>query len=143
MTVKEKYSQLPETLTPDEARGHFLELLAIPLPKTEEAIDDHVEAMSKVADRQWHTYTVLDARTRDKLDAWVSTVWNRHALKRARLLIGIIARVGLVRSMRFLQQELRKDLHPLVRIETMEAIKEFGATVGDPYSGMRGGGSQA
>jgi hypothetical protein len=132
-----KYMELPDTLTPEESTRLIQELLKLPKPENKEDAINQAEAMAEVADLHWHTYVLLDNQTRNELDVWVSAIWDRNSVIITRLLISIIARIGLSRSMKMLQRELNQELDSSVRHEIMEAIDEFGDTVSDPYSGMK------
>lgn len=133
----DKYANLPDSLTPDETRCLFNELLAVEQPQIPDDAVALAQAMDEVADRHWHTYTLLDDATRKDVDAWVIRNWDRSSLKKARLLISVVAKLGLVNSAHMLRRELNLEMPSLVKMEVEGALHEFGATVDDPYSGMR------
>lgn len=135
-----KYTDLPDSLSPDETRKLFWELLGMGRPKDREEALEIAEAMEEVADRHWHTYTLLDDQTRQAVDGWVIANWDRNSQAMARRLISIVARIGLVRSFEMLRRELDSDLLPEVRDEISGALRELEETVNDPYSGMKKGG---
>jgi len=55
----------------------------------------------------------------------------------ARPLIFIVAKLGLVNSAHRLSRELNLEMPSLVKMEIEGALREFGTTVGGPYSGMK------
>jgi hypothetical protein len=132
-----KYANLPDSLTPDETRVLFKELLAVPRPQNPEHAIALAQAMDEIADRHWHTYTLLDNATRKEVDDWVSHAWDRNSLKKARALISVIAKLGLVNSAEMIRREVHVPMPSAVRNEIESALREFGTTVGDSYSGMR------
>jgi hypothetical protein len=132
-----KYANLPDSLTPDVTRGLFKELLAVKQPQSSVDAVALAQAFDEVADRHWHTYTLLDDETRKDVDDWVIRSWDRSSLKKARALISVVAKLGLANSAEMLRRELDLELPSSVRNEIEGALREFGSTVDDPYSGMR------
>ena len=132
-----KYTNLPDSLTQDETHHLFEELLAMEQPQSPDDAVALAQAMDEVADRHWHTYTLLDDTTRENIDAWVIRNWDRSSLKKARALIAIVAKLGLANSADLIRRQLNLETSPSVKAEIECALREFGATVDDPYSGMR------
>lgn len=132
-----KYKNLPDSLTADETRVLFKELLAVQPPQDSEEAVALAQAMDEVADRHWHTYTLLDSAMRKEVDDWVINNWDRSSLKKVRALISIIAKLGLVNSAEMLRREVHVPMSSPVRNEIESALQEFGTTVDDPYSGMK------
>jgi hypothetical protein len=93
--------------------------------------------MAELAERHWHTYTLLEETLRGAVDNRAMELWDRQSLRHVRALIRVIAQLGLKRSGEMLQRELKCDLAEAIRAEIVEALNEFGATLDDPYSGMR------
>ncbi len=77
-----KYTNLPDSLSPDETRKLFKELLAVQPPQDPVDAIALAQAMDEVADRHWHTYTVLDSPTRKEVDEWVISNWDRVLCRR-------------------------------------------------------------
>lgn len=132
-----KYALLPDSLTPDETRSLFRELMATGEPPNAEEGAALADAMNEVADRHWHTYTLLDGTTRNAVDDWVVHHWDRTSLAKVRALICVIAKLGLTRSAALLRRELQFDMPSPVRNEIDNALREFGSSVEDPYSGIK------
>lgn len=132
-----KYASLPDSLTPVETCRLFRELLALEQqPSSTEAIA-LAEAMDEIADRHWHTYSLLDDSTRRDVDAWVIRNWDHSSMAMTRLLISIIAKLGLAKSGDMLRREINVEMPLSVKEEIRGALREFGSNVDDPYSGLR------
>ena len=128
---------MPDVVDVEETRRAFEELLAKPKPSSSDEAIDFAEAMWQIADRQWHTYSQLDERTKKSLDDWIAANWDFSSEKMTGYLLGVIGNVGLPNSLRFMQQSLDGEISKAVRKEIENAVKEFGATVEDPYSSMK------
>ncbi len=95
------------------------------------------EALNEMADRQWHTYERLEVGLRGRIDAWIERVWDSSDHELVELIVGIVGRIGLPRSLELLKSSLAVKMEPETRRYVEEAIDEFGETVDDPYAGMR------
>jgi predicted DNA-binding transcriptional regulator YafY len=132
-----KFVNLPDSLTTDETHALFKELLALQPTETPKDAVALAQAMDEVADRHWHTYTLLDDAIRNAVDDWVMNNWDRNSFEKVRALISVIAKLGLVNSAEMLRREVHLPMRSAVRNEIESALTEFGTTVEDPYSGMR------
>lgn len=135
----QRFKGLPDGMEPEETAALFRELLAINTSSGSMEAIRLAEAFCEVAERHWHTYTLLDNATRMQVDGWVMSHWDRDSVEMTEVLTEIIGHLGLVTSADMLRYELHYHQMPaLVRFEIEEALREYGSTVGDPYSGMRG-----
>jgi hypothetical protein len=128
---------MPDVLDSEEVRRAFEELLAKPKPSSSDEAIDFAIALWEIADRQWHTYSQLDARTKKSLDDWIAANWNSKCEKMTGYLLGVIGNVGLSNSFQLMKDSLDGQLPSAVRKKISEAINEFGATVEDPHSSMK------
>lgn len=117
--------------------GHIADILDF---AEKETLADSLEvagALWEMADRQWHTYERLEPVLRGRLDDWIERSWDPTNLRLVRRVLGTIGMIGLPRSMDLVRKSLEEDLDPAIREEIEGAIREFGDTVDDPYSGMK------
>src|SRR3954470_4378496 len=110
-----KYADFPDSMTRSETNALFKELLAIPMAGDEGDVIAVLEAMYQLADRQWHTHTLLDRSTRTEVDEWVIRNWDPNSLAKVKIFISIIAHLGLVSSCEMLRRECEKPLPLMVR----------------------------
>ena len=129
----DKFKNAPDILEPDEVRKLFEELLAMPKPANDESAIEITLALSEVADRQWHTYSLLDKQTMRALDNWIAVNWNPSSERMTELLIGIIANVGLPNALELMKNAVDSGLPHSVRNIISDALVRFGSSVNDPY----------
>jgi hypothetical protein len=132
-----KFENLPDSLNPEEIRRLFKELLSIQNAHDLEHSVRLAHAMDEIADRQWHTYALLDDRTRTEINNWVMSQWDPGSLQKTRSLISIIAKLGLVNAAKLLKRDVVLPIPVEVKNEIEDALREFGTNVDDPFFGMR------
>lgn len=134
----EKYSNAPEGLDTEGVLRLFDELLTMPQPVNSDDATTMAEALWQVADRQWHTYSVLDSQTKRRLDNWIIVNWDPQSIKMTNWLLGVIGNIGLTDSLQHMQRALEKnEVSIAVREEILNAMKEFGNNIEDPYAKLR------
>lgn len=127
------YRSLPEGMAPDEIQ---CELEALLLVHMEMSSLQLMEALEELADRQWHTYTLLAAPLIARVEQLIISRWQDQP-EVTEIVLSIVARLGLVRVWGFLLGHDRQVMSPTSRKAIEEAEIEIAATIADPYSGMR------
>ncbi|WP_439851029.1 hypothetical protein ACTACG_06180 [Pseudomonas syringae] len=100
-------------------------------------IAEFVKSLLELSDRQWHTYDVLDASLKERIEQCLISIWDGHDLELAEDVIDIMVRLGLEGISAFLGSRSLRDVSPEVFNEISLALSELGGSVSDPYSGMR------
>jgi hypothetical protein len=133
----ERIAHLPDTMSCEVLENEFQKLL--PVIKHVDIKSDELllEAYSELSERQWHTYKPLNADILNQIDLQLISLWNKFSIESTELLIGIVARLGLIKTFERIKETLNEELPEEVRQEILESIEEFGNTVSDPYSGVR------
>jgi hypothetical protein len=134
----EKYANAPDSMEPEEVLHLFEELLAMPQPSTPDEAILFSEALWEVANRQWHTYTPLNSKTKQVLNNWIVTNWDPSSLKMTKLLLGVIGNIGLSESLQHMKQVIANSKIPFVwRKEIGKDLDRIEENVEDPYFGMK------
>jgi hypothetical protein len=130
------YASLPDSMTIEEVNAEFAELLD-GIESKKISNDVFVSSLLELSDRQWHTYSVLNACTKKKIEDCLMSVWNGKDLELVGNIIGIMVRLGLEGINAFLTSCSPKNVSPEVFSEISLALSELGGSVSDPYSGIR------
>ncbi|AHG43554.1 hypothetical protein N018_11175 [Pseudomonas syringae CC1557] len=130
------YAGLPDFMTSKDVNAELLELLGS-LGSRDFNIAEFVKSLLELSDRQWHTYDVLDASLKERIEQCLISIWDGHDLELAEDVIDIMVRLGLERISAFLGSRSLRDVSPEVFNEISLALSELGGSVSDPYSGMR------
>ncbi len=127
------YNELPDSMETAEVAKYFNEIL-----KEKNATpSDIIEALSEMADRQWHTYEVISTDLKERITKWLMENLDLEDREFISSTISISLYLGLEEIGELLKESLKKDIKPEVRKEIEETIDEIGNKWGDPYSGMK------
>lgn len=134
MNTIQYYKDLPDRLTTAQLQDEFAAVLGADPSREASSI---AAALFELSERQWTTYELASEGLRRDVAKMVLQVWNDQDLDRAECLLGVISRMGLGDVLGHLREKDASCFSADVRIALKEAIDEFGATVDDPYSGMK------
>lgn len=123
-------------MTSDELCSELLELLDGLESENLDAAD-FLKLLLELSDRQWHTYSLLDAGLKERIEQCLISLWDGHDLVMTEDVIGIMVRLGLEGVNNFLGSRSPTDVSSDVFKEISRALSELGNSVSDPYSGMR------
>ncbi|WP_152622967.1 MULTISPECIES: hypothetical protein [Pseudomonas] len=130
------YSALPDSMTSGELCSEFLELLG-GLESEGVSSDDFLKSLLELSDRQWHTYSLLEASLKERIERCLMSLWDGYDLVMTEDVIGIMVRLGLEGISNFLASRSPKEVSSEVFNEISRALSELGSSVSDPFSGMR------
>ncbi len=87
---------LPDAMDQALILQHFDELLRIANGRQHDR-DDIAQALFELADRYWHTYTMVPPDYKNRIEQWVADTWHDEALTReyVETIAGIAGRLGL------------------------------------------------
>ncbi|WP_154284804.1 hypothetical protein [Pseudomonas syringae] len=130
------YAALPETMTNSDLDSEFRELLE----GFESGVvdrSDFLRSLLELSDRQWHAYSVIEVGLRGRVERCLISLWDGYDLDMAENVINIMVRLGLKEVSKFLGSLSPQCVSLEVFNEVSLALSELGASVSDPYSGMR------
>jgi flagellar biosynthesis component FlhA len=133
----DKLSQLPDKVSAEELKELFNSFLDYIEKEEQQDAMGISEALLELADKQWHTYKILDEVTKNRIEKWIFQNWNTSSADLVDVILSIIGYLGLEENYKMVKQELDKSIQPEVRKMIMDAIEEYGESVSDPYSGMK------
>jgi hypothetical protein len=134
--MKENYESLPDYLSVNELETLFNNLLRY-IRTANYDLEDTLEALYELADRQWHTYQLLNETIKLEIEDWLISIVDFNSAEIIDCITSIIGYLGLSSLYETIKATLIKDLNEEVRQIITETIKEFDAHVEDPYYGMR------
>ena len=118
------YKKLPDYLSPDELRRYFEDILR--QIETQPEVDQSyiIDALWELADRQWHTYTLIAPDLAERIEAFIEGVWvqlcDRQDSHLVVKVISIVGNLGLKRS-----YEMIKKFSGRYHSQTGQRIDEF------------------
>jgi len=138
------YKKLPDYLSPDELRRYFEDILR--QIETQPEVDQSyiIDALWELADRQWHTYTLIAPDLAERIEAFIEGVWvqlcDRQDSHLVVKVISIVGNLGLKRS-----YEMIKKFSGQYHGETGQQIDEFiqrvevfrNGKIEDPYYSLK------
>ena len=132
-----KIRNLPENMEPSEIREYFTSVIneAVQLGNIDPLQTS--KALVELADRQWHTYELIDKDTKERIESWIELVWDVEFKTLVDNILTIITYLGLENSFRLVENSLTPELDKEVSDLIQEAIKEIGDHVSNPYFGLK------
>lgn len=143
--MSEYYRGLPDYLPVDEIKNHFLNLL-VALENQETDLEDFCKSMAQVADRQWHTYELLETELRSRIDTIMANmlmqkVVDQLSIYAFRGILFTIGSLGLRESYDVLGTSLIQSVDNKKKKEIEEFVREtkvlHNGDIEDPYYTLR------
>ncbi|HEX9063316.1 MAG TPA: hypothetical protein VF941_24350 [Clostridia bacterium] len=134
------YITLSDSMSNAELKEHFNKLLDYAeknKSSNQSNVMEIIDALIELADRQWHTYELLDVDTKERIDKWVCDIWSTQSSELVDNISCLIARLGLVNSYNLMKASLNQDLDDDVKAIVIDAIEDLKNKIDDPYLGMR------
>lgn len=130
-----KFSNLPDYMTIDELKTNFEEFLKY-YDNYYYNIEEGLEDLYELADRQWHTYELLSDSLKEKIEEYLYKIIDLDSYPIIDWILVIIPRLGLENVFFTILKRKKyiKNIEVLKLIE--EAEEEYGDTVSNPYSGF-------
>jgi hypothetical protein len=138
------YKKLPDYLSPDELRMYFEDILRQIETRSEVDQSYFIDALWELADRQWHTYTLIAPDLAERIEAFIERIWIHLCDRQDSLLVGkvlsIVGNLGLKRS-----YEMIKKFAGRYHSETGQRIDKFiqqvevldNGKIEDPYYSLK------
>ena len=134
--MKEYYKNLPDYMPSAELEPAFRRFLNEVATKKYDLLEA-LESLLELADRQWHTYGLLDDTIKSKIEAWLIGVNDITSTEVVEYSTSILGRIGLERMYSIMKDSLSGNIKNEIRLIIQETIDELDDHVSDPYFGMR------
>lgn len=131
------FSNLPDYMDYNELRQYFIEYLIIYANNTnKDNVHYALKELLELADRQWHTYDLLDNEIKKQLVKYLKSVIDFEDKKTMHYILLIIPYIGMGELFAYIvdNKDYIKNTDVLKEIRLSE--KEYGDSVDNPYSGM-------
>lgn len=131
MNIINEIDNLPDYMKSEDLKSWFFQILDYFYSKK---IDkkNFIEGLWNLADRQWHTYKILDLEIKTKIERVLSENWEATSdyIESISGIVGMLGLENIYSKIKALENEtydteLKKLIH--------EVILEFGESVSDPY----------
>ena len=130
-----KFSNLPDYMTIDELKTNFEKFLKY-YDNYYYNIEECLEDLYELADRQWHTYELLSVSLKAKIEEYLYKIIDLDSYPIMDWILVIIPILGL-ENVFFTILKRKKYIKNIEVVKLIEeAEEEYGDTVSDPYSGI-------
>ena len=132
-----KFYKLPDSIEYDKMKEYFREYLSYYCNNTNSAnVKYALSELCELADRQWHTYKVLEDSIREMIEKYLKTVIDFEDEEIMDFILCIIPRIGLSNLFSYILHNKGVIHNNVVLLNIEESEKEYGDSVNNPYSGM-------
>ena len=120
------YNELPDYMNVKDIHRLFDDLMnAVDESPNTDSVTI-VNGLWELADRQWHTYTLLEPRTKERIENYInnillSKIWKDKPIIFLRRILSIIGNLGLQKNYELVREMLDQNTES----ETKRTIKEF------------------
>ncbi len=132
----EYYQSLPDYMAVKELKILFRNILS-EIKNSNSNLEESLGILLELADRQWHTYEVLDEPIKSELEEWLLSIIDFDSDEIIDYLTLIMCRLGLSNLYVAIKNSLKSNLKKEVRKIIEEIVNEIDGHEGDPYYGMR------
>ena len=132
----ERIILLPDILLCESIEKEFKKLISETKYTNNKNNKNLLTAYFELAERQWHTYKLLDLSLLQEIDSILITLWDSECLESTEIIIGIIGMLGLQKTYDMIKSSISQKLSEEIKQEILEAIEEFGDTITNPYSSL-------
>lgn len=133
MKGSECYRLFSEEMARDAVKHEIETLLSM---RNDMEVLTFMEVLDELADRQWHTYSLLPEPLKSRVEQLIILCW-RDQPEITDYALSIVSKLGLVEAWEFLLGLDRQVMSIASREAIEEAEAEMSSTIADPYSGMR------
>lgn len=132
----EFYRALPDYMPVEELKKLFYDFLNRVMASEYDLVEA-LESLLELADRQWHTYELLDQDIKNEIEDWLISVNDFNSEEVIEYVTSIIGRLGLVKLYAIVKASLKNNLRKEVQKVIEETVKEIDEHAEDPYFGMK------
>lgn len=132
-----KFHELPDSIECGKMKEYFEEYLAYYGNNTNsENMKYALSELFELADRQWHTYQLLEESVKKKVERYLENVIDFEDSEIMDYILCIIPRIGLSNLFSYILENKNAIQNREILLNIMESEDEYGDTVDNPYSGM-------
>lgn len=118
-------------------KNYFIEYLRYYSNNTNQAnIHYALSELLELADRQWHTYKILDNRIKNQLEKYLKAIINFEDVEIMDYILSIIPLIGMSSLFDYIEIHKCNIQNTYVLNIITEAELEYKGNVENPYSGM-------
>lgn len=133
--MKLRFSDLPDYMTVNELKSNFEEFFKY-YDNYHYNIEESLEDLYELSDRQWHTYELLSDSLKEKIEQYLYKIIDLDSYLIMDWILIIIPRLGL-QNVFFSILKRKSDIKNIEVLKLIEeAENEYGDTVSNPYSGI-------
>lgn len=132
-----KFHELPDSIEGGKIKEYFDEYLSYYCNNTNsENVYYALSELLELADRQWHTYELLEECVKEKVERYLKAVIDFEDVEIMNYILCIIPRIGLSNLFRYILQNKNTIQNQEILLNIIESENEYGDDVDNPYSGM-------
>ncbi|MDR3576181.1 MAG: hypothetical protein P4L50_20120 [Anaerolineaceae bacterium] len=144
----ENYNEFPDYMPVEELQKHFNNLMDTTEGSNNINYDGVIDGLWELADRQWHTYSLLDHLTKARVEAFISKIllsdlWKCKKINFLRRILSIVGNLGLTNSYTLIKEIRAQEVLPVYKQEVLSFIDEIDkfskGKVDDPYVSFKKG----
>lgn len=139
LNIKEIHQALleqPESIDVDILKNIIQDFLKLSTEELHQLPIYTLELLRELADKQWHTYQLLDSQLLIKLDQLILKLWDSSSLESTELVTAIICTFGLdgsYQKLKLLAEQNYAQIPSSILSDIRNAINECGSDVKNPY----------
>ena len=132
-----KFHELPDAIECGKMKEYFEEYLSHYSNNTKsENVNYALSELLELADRQWHTYQLLEECVKEKVERYLEEIIDFEDAEIMDYILCIIPRIGLSNLFSYILQNKSSIQNREVLLNITESENEYGGNVDNPYSGM-------
>ena len=132
-----KFHELPDAIECGKMKEYFEEYLSHYSNNTNsENVNYALSELLELADRQWHTYQLLEECVKEKVERYLEEIIDFEDAEIMDYILCIIPRIGLSNLFSYILQNKSSLQNREVLLNITESENEYGGNVDNPYSGM-------
>lgn len=130
-----KFYELPDSVEYDRLKDYFADFFECYCNNGTDILYALNELL-ELADRQWHTYELLEKGVKEQVEKYLMSVIDFEDEEIMDCILCIIPRIGLGNLFRYILHNKSLIHNQVVLLNITESEKEYGESVDNPYSGM-------
>ena len=132
-----RFHELPDAIECGKMKEYFEEYLSHYSNNTKsENVNYALSELLELADRQWHTYQLLEECVKEKVERYLEEIIDFEDVEIMDYILCIIPRIGLSNLFSYILQNKGSIQNREVLLNITESENEYGGNVDNPYSGM-------
>ena len=135
-----EFFKLPDGMNKRELKQCFLDFLEVYAKSTStQNIEYALSELLELADRQWHTYELLDEDIKRQIEHYIIYHLEFQDEEMVDTVLCIVPRLSLGKVFQYLQQKRKYIKNECIVADIVDAEKEYGAHVENPFYGLENG----